>query len=255
MTKIQIYSDLHCEFGQKVIPKNCNADVVINAGDFSNNLDHIKLMREWHSNSKIIYIAGNHEFYGTNIVPNRYRILHSCSEKYNIKFLQNEVFQYKDILFIGATLWTDFNLYGNQNNHKEAFRRINDCRHITFSPRKTMRSVNCIAEFNISLQFIKEQILLAKEKNLKTVVVTHHGVSSKSVHAKYGEHYVNTAFSSNLDDFILTHEPDIWVHGHTHDSFDYNIGKTRIIVNPKGYESFSGKLENSDWKEDLVIEI
>ena len=36
---------------------------------------------------------------------------------------------------------------------------------------------------------------------------------------------------------FLDKKPKLWIHGHTHCKFDYNIGNTRIVTNPSGYPS------------------
>ena len=46
-------------------------------------------------------------------------------------------------------------------------------------------------------------------------------------------------FSSDLSEFILNHpQIKLWTHGHTHDEFDYTIGSTRIVCNPRGYANY-----------------
>jgi Icc-related predicted phosphoesterase len=72
---------------------------------------------------------------------------------------------------------------------------------------------------------------------LKVVVVGHHAPSNQSIKPKYRDDAImNGAYSSDLSEFILDH-PKIkfWIHGHTHDVFDYMIGPTRVLCNPRGY--------------------
>jgi len=259
MTNIQIYSDLHCEFGYKTAPEDCLADIVICAGDFSNKLEHIKLLRSWHKDSSIVYIAGNHEFYGTENMYDRYlKIQKECIDN-DIYFLQNCYVIVKDCLIIGATLWTNFDLYNNAEKDKHSFRRLNDGRYIKYFNDKYMNSDHCLAEFNTSIKYIEDTIKVFSKDNLKPIIVTHHGVSNKSVHSKYkignSVASLNGCFSSNLDNFILKHQPNLWVHGHTHDSFDYFIGNTRVVVNPKGYEDYFGNIENKSFNKQLVVKI
>ena len=47
---------------------------------------------------------------------------------------------------------------------------------------------------------------------------------------------MNGGFRSNCDDFI-SYRPQIklWMHGHTHEDFDYVLGETRVVCNPRGY--------------------
>ena len=52
---------------------------------------------------------------------------------------------------------------------------------------------------------------------------------------------MNGGFHTELSEMILDH-PNIkhWVHGHTHDPFDYKIGECRVVCNPRGYYPYEG---------------
>jgi len=43
----------------------------------------------------------------------------------------------------------------------------------------------------------------------------------------------------------------LWVHGHTHVSFDYRAGTTRVLCNARGYPAEQGTSMNPE----LVIEV
>lgn len=40
-----------------------------------------------------------------------------------------------------------------------------------------------------------------------------------------------------------------WFHGHTHDSCDYQFGRTRVLCNPFGYPD----AVNREFRGDLVV--
>jgi hypothetical protein len=67
--------------------------------------------------------------------------------------------------------------------------------------------------------------------------VTHHSPSHNSIHPKYkNEELLNGAFHNKLDYMMeLADNIKLWIHGHTHDEFDYKIGITNVICNPRGY--------------------
>ena len=45
--------------------------------------------------------------------------------------------------------------------------------------------------------------------------------------------------------------PDLWVHGHTHDSFDYVLGWTQVVVNPYGYQDVETTIPRyKQWSSD-----
>lgn len=87
------------------------------------------------------------------------------------------------------------------------------------------------------LDYIKIVTELSSESTEKFVVVGHHAPSKASTHPRYKEDVLmNGAYSSDLSEFILDRpQIKLWVHGHTHDPFDYMIGSTRIVCNPRGY--------------------
>jgi hypothetical protein len=75
---------------------------------------------------------------------------------------------------------------------------------------------------------------LADEFVGTTIVVTHHLPLRQSIHAKYGGSDLNPSFASDLGDFMGP-PVSLWIHGHTHESFDYVVNGTRIVCNPRGY--------------------
>jgi Icc-related predicted phosphoesterase len=131
---------------------------------------------------------------------------------------------------------------------------MNDYRHIRFfdeikSVYHRLNPENTIQLHKDSLNYIK----LALQANCDTeqlpvVMVTHHSPSKQSIHPRYQHDVImNAAYSSELSEFILDHpEIQVWTHGHTHDPFDYMIGSTRIICNPRGYKNYEQRAENFD---------
>jgi hypothetical protein len=99
-------------------------------------------------------------------------------------------------------------------------------------------------------------IVLSQHKDQKCVVIGHHSPSHKSVHPRYQDDlFMNGAYHSDLSEFILDRpQVKLWTHGHTHFPFDYVIGETRIVCNPRGYES-DGYSENTGWDINKIVEI
>jgi Icc-related predicted phosphoesterase len=85
-----------------------------------------------------------------------------------------------------------------------------------------------------------------------TVVVTHHLPATLSIASQYKNDPLNPAFASNLEDVIEMHQPDLWIHGHTHVACDYEIYGTRVVCNPRGYPSES---TGKGFTPGLVVEI
>lgn len=249
--KILILSDLHVEFAN-LPPPASKVDVVILAGDIWKKDHGIYWARSTWPDTEIIYVAGNHEFYRgeRNAVLG---LLRNAAEETGVHFLDNDEIHINGIRFLGATLWTDFNLFGveQQTASMEAgmnglndFCLINEGG-VPFTP------ANAVALCNQSIDWLKTK--LTQENDLvKTVVVTHHLPSVSSVVDRYKNDILSACFASNLDELLGYSE--LWIHGHTHDSFDYMANGTRVICNPRGYVH-QGKQENLSFNSELVVEI
>ena len=249
--KILILSDLHLEFAS-FTPSSDEVDLVILAGDICKKDQGIYWARNTWPNTEIIYIAGNHEFYGSdrNAVLSSLR---SAAEDTGVHFLDNDEVMINGVLFLGATLWTDFELFGSVAKDKAIIagkHGLNDFRMIveggyTFSPN------DAIALCNKSAEWLRVKLNTVDDIS-KTVVVTHHLPSMQSVSERYRNDILSACFASNLDDLLGYCK--LWIHGHTHDSFDYIENGTRVICNPRGYV-YRGTQENIRFKPDLVVEI
>ena len=265
--KIAICSDLHLEFGDIVL-KNDGADVLILGGDiltaqelhdfkaddakFADELTRrgtAERYREFLARCSaefphVIYIAGNHEFYHSKY-PDAYNYLEEeCSAFNNVHFLEQSCKEICDVTFIGATLWTDMN-NGDRTTLMMVQEMMNDYRIIRNSTRKYARLTpsDTVIRHKNTLKLIKA--VVDSDTNKKYVVVGHHAPSKKSVKPRYAEDVeMNGAYSSDLEDFILAYpQIKLWTHGHTHDVFDYNIGNTRIVCNPRGYIGYESRAE------------
>jgi hypothetical protein len=115
-----------------------------------------------------------------------------------------------------------------------------------FSPDDAME------DFNKSIGYIR--VVTEGKFDQKFVVIGHHAPSRASTHPRYKhDTLMNGAYSSNLDEFIMDHpQIKLWTHGHTHEDFDYMIGSTRIVCNPRGYISYESRADNFKLK---VVEI
>jgi hypothetical protein len=117
-----------------------------------------------------------------------------------------------------------------------------------------LKPADTVVRHRETLQYIKHVVTEHKDK--RCVVVGHHSPSYQSVHESYrNEHLMNGAYHSDLSEFILDHpQIKLWTHGHTHHPFDYMIGETRVVCNPRGYES-DGYSEDTGWNPNIVIEV
>ncbi len=254
--KFQILSDLHDEFYSYThVPEliSPQADALILAGDITTP-HFISRLRALKSSMPIYYVLGNHEFYNGSW-DNSVKAYKDYLKDSNIHLLEDmatiihrpSYSAKKPIRIIGSTLWTDFWAPGSRgNNHhgENCQKGMND-----FFLIKGATVDKWEWRHKNSLRFMHQQ--LSEKFDGPTIIITHHAPSFKSNHPAYKDSPISGGFCSNLDGFIDVYQPTYWIHGHAHESFDYKIGETRIICNPKGYPS----QENKDFKKDLLIEL
>ncbi len=247
--KIQLYSDLHIEFEEFEATVD-KADVIIFAGDVGVGEMGINWLKRLKTDKPLLYVLGNHEYY-RNIYPTLTDKLLSLAKDSNIHILENRNIVIEGVCFHGCTLWTDFEIYGNPRaDGYKCQGLMTDFRLIRVLPNySTLKSHDVALIHRRSLSWLSES--LAKSISKQNVVITHHAPSIKSVPGYYKNNTVSAAYASNLESFILKHTPDLWVHGHLHNSSDYQIDTCRVICNPRGY---SGEF-NPEFESEKIIEL
>lgn len=245
--KLQIVSDLHCEFlkGGPGIDPDPSADALILAGDIDTGARALRTFHGWPV--PVIYVAGNHEFYGGEI-RNVQSALADASPSH-ISVLENNVVGAPGVRIIGCTLWTDYEYGGDLSaSMLNCMRGMADHHLIRIGGRPFFPS-DALALHQRSVSYLAQE--LVKPFDGATVVVTHHGPHRQSVSPKFTGSPINAGFVSELDDLLPM--VDLWIHGHTHDSLDYRIGSCRVIANPRGYPLKTGGFENPNFNPALVV--
>ena len=255
--RLHILSDLHVEFwqGKDVlkIPKT-GADFVILAGDIHTKNRGIGWIRSHFSaDTRVLYIPGNHEYYGGAYPQTLNQIKSLARDTGYIFVLDNDFLEFDDVVFLGTTLWTDLNLFGDFiTAGRILIGMLSDFRKIRYGQEyRRFSPAHFTHLFSIARTFLKEKLQQFTDR--KVVVITHHAPSIKSIDEKFQDDISSAAFASNLEVFICQH-PNIklWVHGHTHNFRDYKICNTRVVANQFGY--FDDELVR-DFKPDFVVEI
>lgn len=262
-TFIRIISDLHIEFQPLHLlglPTDKDGVLVV-AGDvcpYKNTDMFVDFFQQVSPMFKeVVFVAGNHEFYQGGHLPGGYNTMKrllSDHHLYNVHLLDDECVVFDGVAFIGSTLWTDFQNF-NPVKMVTAKSYMMDYSETLFveqfsSSRRLLRPEDVAELHKKSRKYIFDTVAEQKALGNKVVVVVHHGVSEQSVHARFKGNHANCAFISNLDDEILATQPDLVVHGHVHNCFDYKIGETRVVVNPRAYPR-----ENAEWDEFLVVQL
>ena len=246
--KIQIVSDLHIEMTGFILPKT-DADVVVLAGDIGVGLGGLKWIAGQGIDKPVVYVPGNHEFYEHDL-----GLLDAlkAAAPANVHVLNNDWIEIHGVRFMGSILWTDFMLFGEADKFfamQEARKSVADFYLIgngdrRFTPRDS------IALHEQSRAWL--ETVLAEPYPGKTVVVTHHAPSSASVHPRFARNLLTPAFASHLESLMGAERVALWVHGHVHDLFDYKIGGTRVVCNPRGYVRYEF---TNHFCADFVVEV
>lgn len=255
--KIAIASDLHLEFGDCDFENTESAEVLILSGDIlvvnnlqehdSNNLvGESAISQLWHEFFQrcanrfphVIYILGNHEHYNGNFSSSVRKLRERFAYLPNVYILDREVKAINDITFIGGTLWTDMNK-GDAITLYHMAGMMNDFRIVWHQAKGRKFSPTDAMEEHVKFKGYIQQIVEGKFDQ-KFVVCGHHSPSKLSIKPRYqDDHIMNGGYSSDLSEFMLDHpQIKLWTHGHTHDSFDYQIGSTRVVCNPRGYVGY-----------------
>jgi predicted phosphodiesterase len=232
--KIRILSDLHVDFGTVVLPK-VEADVTVLAGDIRPGKSALQWIgRNFPAEQPIIYVLGNHEFYG-NAIPKLIDDFRRMSAGSNIHVLENDCLNIDGVRFLGCTLWSDFSLLGDPAvAGREAARVMNDYRRIRVSPEFRRLTGRDTARLHArSVRWLREQLDLTAAP--PTAIVTHHAPSSRSLDPMDAEELISGAYASNLDEFVGASHAKLWIHGHIHKPISYRIGETLVVSNPRGY--------------------
>lgn len=258
--RLLILSDLHRElwreYAPRIDPLVSRPDIVILAGDIDTGARAVDWAVKTFVDVPVLYVHGNHEAYGRNLEDVREAIGKASTAFPTIHFLNCSEVIFSQTRFLGATLWTDFRLFGDETRQaamREAEATMTDYKRIRLAQKsyRKLRASDTAQRHALEKSWLKGK--LAQPYSGKTVVITHMAPSLRSISGQYATDLVSAAYASNLEK--LAEQSDLWVHGHVHDSFDYQIGKCRVVSNPCGYMNRSGGTENKLFDPNLIIEI
>lgn len=267
---IHIASDLHLEFLEKKFPEYLRvdrlytpfADVLVLAGDI--HIDGKAIDKFAHWPHPVLYVPGNHEFFEQAIDP-YVDLLRDRAKNTAVIVMSRNEFIFQGVRFLGCTLWTDYQLLGTGPRQQLSMlaceARLVDHRKIR-GIQKIGQGFSARQAFECHLQdraWLEEK--LAEPYAGPTVVITHHAPSRGSVHPRFRGDPCNAGFVSDLE--AMVEKSDLWIHGHVHDSFDYRVGRCRVIANPGSYASFVSRAktpedlcwENASFDPQFVVEI
>lgn len=275
--KLLILSDLHAEFETFEVAKDLNYDVAVLAGDI---VAPGRVAARWlrnparFGNKPILQIAGNHEYY-ESVLDQELLEMRRQAKAHDIQFLDCTEVVIAGVRFLGCTLWTDFRLrIDNPGLAGQPVRLLSDrdrsmteCSRyladysairiddpLTSNSRGTRRLVpmDTLQTHRRHRSWLRKK--LAEPFDGPTVVVTHHAPHRKSLAPRFAEDWASGGFVNEMQPEFFE-VPALWVHGHTHDSFDYRVGACRVVCNPRGYLNWHGEFENKNFNPGLVVDL
>jgi predicted phosphodiesterase len=274
-----IVSDLHLEStrGWDLPSKDARLrfDFMIVAGDLIPRMERgVRWLFERVPDRPVIYVAGNHEGYGCDIDRTVEKARQTAAGT-RVIILQNDAVRIGDVTFIGATLWTDFDLFGDPRRAmRVAGDRMNDYKKIRVSRYAArFRPQHALARHLQSRAFFEAEMRKPRDGN-KLVAISHHaphpGRSFGQMSSRIplsDEEILTAAYRSNLTSLMLPspnarspntlHPADLWIYGHTHEFEDVTIGHTRVVSNAKGYGPWKhGETwDNVGFNPNFIVEI
>lgn len=269
--KFRLMSDLHLEFEDRTTnftpmpQQDDKTTVLILAGDVATGTDAegflIAMCKRFY---KVVYVLGNHEFYGKEYnkiraqwndfpgLPGNFILLDDHAAT-----IADPMDSTKQARVVGGTLWTDFNggdwfaMNAARNGMNDFYcvkyksgDKVTGYRKRKFMPEDTVRA------HKQTLFLITETVRVPFDG--PTVVVTHHLPHPLCVDQEFRGSSLNPAYMSNLDAVIEGNDIAVWCHGHTHSNVDVEVHGTRILCNPRGY---TPDALNKGFNENLTFEV
>ena len=233
--RLHVLSDLHLEHAPFTLPE-VEADVVVLAGDIAPGAAGIEWMFSQLAGRTILYVAGNHEYYGHDL-PGLIRRLQAAALGSDIHVLENESVVFGGVRFLGCSLWSDFEFAGadrRADSMRICERVVNDYKRIRPTDHDGPLRARDTRELHVaSRAWLATR--LAESHDGPTVVVTHHAPLVRPRPENPLMAAVGGAFASDLTGLMGGDVADLWIFGHIHRVVDTTVAGTRVLSNQRGY--------------------
>jgi predicted phosphodiesterase len=241
--KLRVFSDVHLEFSD-FAPDASEADIVILAGDIGTGIKGVRWANSTFS-CPVIYVAGNHEFYGGHIDRTLKKMQLAAAP--HVRVLENQSRVFGQVRFLCTTAWTDYSSTGNVVAATQTcWQWMNDFRVIRADANfRRLRPDDLVRRNHEAREWLAQE--LDKPFDGKTVVITHHAPTPSVAGDKHDGHLC-AAYANHWPELI--DNADFWIFGHTHKFVDERLGGCRVISNPRGYPN-----EETGFRADFEVEI
>jgi predicted phosphohydrolase len=247
MQRYRYISDIHNEIDPYVIPshEDDRDTILIIAGDFytAKRTKHLEKLTELFEDvagrfKHVLMVLGNHDYWFRQFKSAVGEYTNAVGHLDNVTILEKKAITIDDVVFIGATLWADMD-GGKETTmyfarHGDGIRGpMNDYKRIRASGySRPVTPLMTVTDHTLAVKYIEHELQNVREDQ-KVVVITHHAPLLESL--THDDHSLNGCYASDLSELIKTHSPDIWVHGHIHQTHDYMYENTRVLCSPRGY--------------------
>ena len=203
----------------------------------------------------MIVVSGNHELYGGSLLD--LSVMRTFAARHKVDFLENSRTTISNVRFLGATLWSDFSLYGEEKTQNRAMREaqasIADYRAIRSAEGYPLEPGETLRRHAETVAFLDNELGRAFEGG--TVVVTHFAPHRGCIAPQFLGGALTPYLVSDLAWLMKKHDIDVWCHGHTHTNVDFVAENgCRVVSNQMGY-AWEYEYGDMDFRPDLIIEV
>ncbi|MBK6866915.1 MAG: metallophosphoesterase family protein [Burkholderiales bacterium] len=252
--KLHILSDLHLGVGA-LEPPRTDANLVVLAGDIARPAAAVSWAQRF--GKPVLYVLGNHEFYGGSLDGTVAEFRRLCAGT-AVRLLDDEAIVIDGVRFLGSTLWSDFGLFATEQERQQAIEMAQQLVRDFSRIRRRADGDALFTPHDAAARFARHAAWLDRQLDAPhagpTVVITHHAPSCQSIHPRFAGSPLNACFVSDADHLLRDRRAALWIHGHTHDSFDYRVHGTRVLCNSRGYAK-DGVNENARFDPLLTVEV
>lgn len=262
--RFQVLSDLHIDsYARRGLPIGdipvTDCDAVLIAGDIANSDFAVNWLTQQSEKlgKPMFIITGNHEYFGEDVTKFDQKFDDLLAQRLtNITFLQQKAVDFMGVRLLGCTLWTDYQYQATKDTLPTALAFMQDYRSIVYAGG-LFNPEDSIKLHWQQREWLQAELIKAEQDGVPTVVMTHHAISPNSVSEKYADMASNAGFVTDLSEWLVqSWSPKLWVHGHTHEAFDYVQGNTHVVVNPRAYPtevSSTGLV--FDWAKVVAVNV
>ena len=233
--RLHVLSDLHLEHAPYPEPP-ADADVLVLAGDIATGTRGVRWARAWAQGRPVLYVAGNHEFYGQQL-PELIDELRDAAAGSRVHVLEDDELVIDGVRFLGCSLWSDFEFAGAEQRARSMAlceRLVNDYDQIRFGEdRRALAPADTLAVHVRSRSWLEGR--LATPWGGPTVVITHHAPVIRARPEQSVLQAIAGAFATDLSALMGSGRAGLWIYGHTHRTADLEVAGTRVVSNPRGY--------------------